>query len=165
MDNPSLSFSIFCTFQWHSITKGKNYLLVQRPLFLNNGISLYEFHCSGKQTSLKSSCINGFPFWINSENPWRYVRKDGWWIIQNTVCTWGAFIICEELCDGRMGNFYVLFNSISVISGRCADENERLCAMKPRLKSCVKRHWTLRNKFCRNWFNLLHTYKYKQIII
>ena len=33
--------------------------------------------------------------------------------------------------------FYVLFNSISVISGRSADENERLCAMEPRLR--VKR--------------------------
>ena len=28
--------------------------------------------------------------------------------------------------------FYVLFNSISVISGRWADDNERLCAMEPR---------------------------------
>ena len=26
--------------------------------------------------------------------------------------------------------FYVLFNSTSVISGRCLDDNERLCAMK-----------------------------------
>ena len=26
--------------------------------------------------------------------------------------------------------FYVLFNSISVISGRCMDDNERLCAME-----------------------------------
>ena len=26
--------------------------------------------------------------------------------------------------------FYVLFNSISVISGRCLDDNERLCAME-----------------------------------
>ena len=25
--------------------------------------------------------------------------------------------------------FYVLFNSISVIAGRCLDDNERLCAM------------------------------------
>ena len=29
--------------------------------------------------------------------------------------------------------FYVLFNSISVRSGRLADDNERLCAMEPRL--------------------------------
>ena len=28
--------------------------------------------------------------------------------------------------------FYVLFNSISVISGRCLDDNERLCAMEPK---------------------------------
>ena len=36
----------------------------------------------------------------------------------------------------RMGDlqFYVLFNSISVISGRCADDNEMLCAMEPRLR-------------------------------
>ena len=26
--------------------------------------------------------------------------------------------------------FYVLFNSMSVISGRCSDDNERLCAME-----------------------------------
>ena len=26
-----------------------------------------------------------------------------------------------------------LFNCTSVISGRCVDDNERLCAMKPRL--------------------------------
>ena len=33
--------------------------------------------------------------------------------------------------DGWMDElrFYVLFNSISVISGRCLDDNERLCAM------------------------------------
>ena len=27
--------------------------------------------------------------------------------------------------------FYVLFSSISVISGRCLDYNERMCAMEP----------------------------------
>ena len=30
--------------------------------------------------------------------------------------------------------FYVLFNSISVISGRRLDDNERLCAMELRLR-------------------------------
>ena len=30
--------------------------------------------------------------------------------------------------------FYVLFNSISVIAGRCEANNERLCAMKLRLR-------------------------------
>ena len=30
--------------------------------------------------------------------------------------------------------FYVLFKSISVISGRWADDNERLCAMEPPLR-------------------------------
>ena len=30
--------------------------------------------------------------------------------------------------------FYILFNSISVISGPWADDNERLCAMEPRLR-------------------------------
>ena len=30
--------------------------------------------------------------------------------------------------------FYVLFKSISVISGRCLDDNERLCAMELRLR-------------------------------
>ena len=30
--------------------------------------------------------------------------------------------------------FYALFNSFSVISGRCAGDNERLLAMEPRLR-------------------------------
>ena len=30
--------------------------------------------------------------------------------------------------------FYVLFNNISVISGRGADNNERVCAKEPRLR-------------------------------
>ena len=30
--------------------------------------------------------------------------------------------------------FYVLSNSISVISGRCVGDSERLCAMEPRLR-------------------------------
>ena len=30
--------------------------------------------------------------------------------------------------------FYILFNSISVISGQSADDNERLCAMEPDLQ-------------------------------
>ena len=29
---------------------------------------------------------------------------------------------------------YVLFNSVSVISGRCRDDNEMLCAMELRLR-------------------------------
>ena len=38
--------------------------------------------------------------------------------------------------DGWMDDlrFYVPFNSISVISGRWADDYERLCAMEPRLR-------------------------------
>ena len=38
--------------------------------------------------------------------------------------------------DGWMDDlrFYVLFNSITVISGRCLDDNERLCAMELRLR-------------------------------
>ena len=38
--------------------------------------------------------------------------------------------------DGWMGDlqFYVLFNSISVIPGRGADDNDRLCAMELRLR-------------------------------
>ena len=37
---------------------------------------------------------------------------------------------------GWMTRFYILFSTIfhKVISGRGADENERLCAMKPRLR-------------------------------
>ena len=30
--------------------------------------------------------------------------------------------------------FYVLFNSVSIISGRWADDIERLCALEPRLQ-------------------------------
>ena len=30
--------------------------------------------------------------------------------------------------------FYVLFNSISVIAGRWAGDNERLCEMEPRIR-------------------------------
>ena len=30
--------------------------------------------------------------------------------------------------------FYALFNSITVTSGRWADDNERLCTMEPRLR-------------------------------
>ena len=38
--------------------------------------------------------------------------------------------------DGWMDElrFYVLLNSISVTSGRCLDDNERLCAMELRLR-------------------------------
>ena len=38
--------------------------------------------------------------------------------------------------DGWMDDlrFYILFNSISVISGRCSADNERLCAMELRLR-------------------------------
>ena len=37
--------------------------------------------------------------------------------------------------DGWMDDlqFYVVFNSNSVISGQWADDNERLCAMEPHL--------------------------------
>ena len=37
--------------------------------------------------------------------------------------------------DGWMDDlrFYIPFNSISVISGRCLDDNERLCAVELRL--------------------------------
>ena len=42
----------------------------------------------------------------------------------------------EWECLQRMDDlrFYVLFNSISVISERCSDDNERLCAMELRLR-------------------------------
>ena len=42
----------------------------------------------------------------------------------------------DGFMDGWMDDlrFYVLFNSISVISGRCLDDNERLCAMELRLR-------------------------------
>ena len=47
-----------------------------------------------------------------------------------------SFEISSKKMDGWMDDlrFYVLFNSISVISGRCLDDNERLCAMELRLR-------------------------------
>ena len=44
--------------------------------------------------------------------------------------------ISGQPTDGWMDDlrFYVLFNGISVISGRCLDDNERLCAMELRLR-------------------------------
>ena len=41
-----------------------------------------------------------------------------------------------DLMDGWMDNmrFYIIFNSISVISGRWANDNERQCAMEHRLR-------------------------------
>ena len=52
----------------------------------------------------------------------------------------GLGVVCVCVCvlggwDGWMDDlrFYVLFNSISVISGRCLDDYERLCAMELRL--------------------------------
>ena len=53
------------------------------------------------------------------------------------------FIRYRKLCLFRLKTnrsltpdlrFYVLFNSISVISGRRADDNDRICAMEPRLR-------------------------------
>ena len=49
---------------------------------------------------------------------------------------------CGNICQGtrlRDGwiddmQFYVLFNNISVISGRWVDDHEMLCAMEPRLR-------------------------------
>ena len=48
----------------------------------------------------------------------------------------------ELLMDGWMDDmrFYVLFNSISVISGRWKVDNERLCAMKLRLPELLNGH-------------------------
>ena len=42
---------------------------------------------------------------------------------------------CSRFKYGWMTcDFTSFFNSISVISGRCADNNERLCAMEPHLR-------------------------------
>ena len=42
----------------------------------------------------------------------------------------------DDGLDGWMDDlpFYALLNSISVISGRCLDDNERLCAMELHLR-------------------------------
>ena len=52
-----------------------------------------------------------------------------------TSCAKTSFLFFEGM-DGWMDDlrFYVLFNSISVITGRCSDDNERLCAMELRLR-------------------------------
>ena len=36
-----------------------------------------------------------------------------------------------QLLASRMDEFYILFNSISVISGQLEGDNARLCAMEP----------------------------------
>ena len=45
-------------------------------------------------------------------------------------------MVVDEENDGWMDVDFTsfLFNSISVISGRCVDDNERLCAMELRLR-------------------------------
>ena len=40
--------------------------------------------------------------------------------------------VFESLMDDNDLRFYLLFNIVSVISGRWADDNERLCAIEPR---------------------------------
>ena len=42
------------------------------------------------------------------------------------VCVEGGWVGCLGWMDDL--RFYVLFNNISVILGRCSDDNERLCA-------------------------------------
>ena len=42
-----------------------------------------------------------------------------------------SLLLDEWMDDLR---FYVLFNSISVMSGRCSDDNEKLCAMELHLR-------------------------------
>ena len=48
----------------------------------------------------------------------------------------GNRVIMDGWMDGWMDDlrFYGFFHSISVISGRCLDDNERLCAMELRLR-------------------------------
>ena len=43
-----------------------------------------------------------------------------------------VFSSCKYWMDDL--RFYILFNSISVISGRWTDDNERLCTMESRLR-------------------------------
>ena len=54
------------------------------------------------------------------------------------LCYSGARVrqACHIPVHGLMDDlqFYILFNSISVISGLRADDNERLCAMEPCLR-------------------------------
>ena len=54
-----------------------------------------------------------------------------------TALSYNIIKISKAVCDdGWMDDlqFYVLFNSISVISGRCVDDNKRPCAMEPCLR-------------------------------
>ena len=50
--------------------------------------------------------------------------------------TFVALLYFSSVLDGWMDDlqFYVLFNSISVISGQCLDDNERLYAMELRFR-------------------------------
>ena len=59
-----------------------------------------------------------FAGYTTPQRTWDYVERDAW-----VVVGW-----MDDL------PFYVLFNSISVISGQWADDNERLCAMEPCLR-------------------------------
>ena len=47
----------------------------------------------------------------------------------NIYQAWKARDLKDGWIDGL--RFYVLFSSVSVISGRCTDDNGRLCAMEP----------------------------------
>ena len=55
--------------------------------------------------------------------------------LKRTTERFASCIEQKQILDIRNGwvddfRFNVLFNSISVISGRCLDDNERLCAME-----------------------------------
>ena len=73
--------------------------------------------------------------WITSSHKSRMItRVITLWrehVTSLITCVTTIRFLIEWMDDLR---FHVLFNSISVISGRWADDNERLCAMEHRLR-------------------------------
>ena len=57
-------------------------------------------------------------------------------LLKGKFQSYTARSIMEAFSIGRMHDLrlYVLFNRISVISGRWMSDNKRLCAMEPRLR-------------------------------
>ena len=60
---------------------------------------------------------------------------------RNTVCD---ILMKLKVMNGWMtGDFTSIFNSISVISGQCLEDNEKLYAMEPQLclERCLPQAW------------------------
>ena len=76
-----------------------------------------------------------------NENRRQWVSHFIWELLTISVSSWNSRIIrcCQQMWNFEAGwmddlRFYVLFNSISVISGQWEVDNERLCAMELHLR-------------------------------